>query len=347
MAGRAAALVLGSGMTGAYLIEHQSWMGEAMRGFTGADVGAAGGAAVSAGTEELIRSVNALSRSVASSASVTAPSVTIVGNGDGGDGGGNILVGAGVSVASAAALALYLHGKALARYLWVSRRNFSETVDGLQSTIQSISSKLRGVSTELTDRIFQMEDKLVKTKSEINNKVDTEVASTKQRINIVGMTVNEVQDIVDGLQKRLEDLQAKANYSNRGILLLCQAVGSMPHHDKKSSRLWDELKKFTSSRSSTGKGEPSSSKRLGSDLSRRKSLDTASPADLRPTKSCSLSALSWDTKSLGSILRDSKALLRSASINGGKSPRAGHKGKSSEQSSSSEGLSVVLQSDGR
>lgn len=70
---------------------------------------------------------------------------------------------------------------------------------------------------------------------QIHEKVDAEVGFAKKRINVVGMSVEEVQHIVDGLERRLDELQAKVTYANKGILLLCSVVGSLPQQERKST----------------------------------------------------------------------------------------------------------------
>mmetsp|Transcript_11133 Transcript_11133/g.34124 ORF Transcript_11133/g.34124 Transcript_11133/m.34124 type:complete len:361 (+) Transcript_11133:136-1218(+) len=249
-AGRAAVLMVGSGITGAYVLENRTWLGDFVRGSLRGGDGGGDGAAV----KELVKNVEALAEAAGRSQVPSMSPITIIDSKSNSSSGNvnTVMIGAGVAALSTAALLLYLKRKLLASHLWVSKNTFMDTLQKMQDNVQRLSGHMQSVRNELTSRIFQVETKLSDNAAQIEAKVEDEVGHAKKRIAVVGMSVEEVQNVVDGLQKRLDDLQAKVTYANRGILLLCSIVGSIPQPERKSRRMWDELRRFTGGNAQAG-----------------------------------------------------------------------------------------------
>mmetsp|Transcript_45417 Transcript_45417/g.176577 ORF Transcript_45417/g.176577 Transcript_45417/m.176577 type:complete len:141 (+) Transcript_45417:701-1123(+) len=60
-----------------------------------------------------------------------------------------------------------------------------------------------------------------------------------------------MQEFLRGIQAQVDKLQTNLQYANRGILMLCSIVGSLPQQEKRTRRLWDELRAFVRGTAST------------------------------------------------------------------------------------------------
>jgi len=72
--------------------------------------------------------------------------------------------------------------------------------------------------------------------AEINLKLEEEIGLTKSRIDLVGTSVDEMQEFLRGIQAQVDKLQTNLQYANRGILMLCSIVGSLPQQEKRTRR---------------------------------------------------------------------------------------------------------------
>lgn len=153
MAGRIAAIVVGSGISGAIVFNPDA------RATLGDFIGG-GKQSTSAGSDlsavrELVSNVEKLSDAYKGSGGMP-PTVTVIDAGGGG-GGGDLrlaLIGAGLSAVSIMSLLLYFKGKMLTNLLWISKKNFGTTLNKVHDNIEALTAHMQSLRNELTTKIF-------------------------------------------------------------------------------------------------------------------------------------------------------------------------------------------------
>jgi len=229
-AGRTLLLVLGSGFAGAYVLENKAWVWQLLN-ITGKP------------TEEHMDTVKQLSRNVEALASAanrrsldSAPSsIKIVNTSDA----KSPAAKAWVAVALAGGvftLFLYFRGRLVLSNLWVSRKSFVAAVKELEERIKGLTEDLNSVNSDLKSHMHLVEGHVSESADEINLKLQEEIGLTKNRINLVGTSVDEMQEFLRGIQAQVDKLQTNLQYANRGILMLCSIVGSLPQQENRTRR---------------------------------------------------------------------------------------------------------------
>jgi len=144
--------------------------------------------------------------------------------------------------ASATALLLKTLGYNVDDVAWVTKSVFQSTTQSLRNVISKLGTSLHELREELSRRISNVERKVDVAHQELIGKMESEFGMASQRVDGVASEVNQIHQLVNGVQLQLGDLHSRVGYSNHGIYLLCQVVSSMP--DSNSNGAWQELQRF-------------------------------------------------------------------------------------------------------
>lgn len=157
-----------------------------------------------------------------------------------GDGSGvsgtTVLVVAGAG--GALGVVMYLKGWSMGDLMYVTKRNFSETIEQLQERVEVVKVAVETARKDLAARIGLVDVKLDKTRYSLEQKIEQEVGDVKTEVKDVHESVKgiaavqgRVQSVVHGLEDRffnmeetLEDARTQLTVANRGINLLCTVV---------------------------------------------------------------------------------------------------------------------------
>jgi hypothetical protein len=156
--------------------------------------------------------------------------------GGGGVSGSTVLI---VSMAGGAlGVVMYLKGWTLGDLMYVTKRNFNETVEQLQGRVEIVKEAVDAARKDLAVRIGLVDAKIDKTRYSLEQKIEQEVGDVKTEVRDVHESVKgiaavqgKVQSVVHGLEDRffsmeetLEDARSQLSVANRGINLLCTVV---------------------------------------------------------------------------------------------------------------------------
>lgn len=251
---RTATLVAGSAYGGAYVYNNVG--ADGLRGLAadillrererlragdggGSAGGAAGGAAAGAGIDRLAEQVERLSGEVSRA---NGRPVVVYGGAEGAaslwDVGG--LAGWTVLAFGVGTAVYYVcvwRDVSLRDFMWVSRKAFSSTVQGINAGMKNVNAAVAAIRAELTEKLRSLEFSVDGVRTDLSKKIEAEVSEVKEG-------VDGVQDMLHGVNDRMELLDGKLDTATSGIFALVRVVSSMAPEQLPSSSPFAELRRF-------------------------------------------------------------------------------------------------------
>ncbi|GLT36969.1 hypothetical protein SLA2020_113130 [Shorea laevis] len=118
--------------------------------------------------------------------------------------------------------------------LWVTKRNMAAAVENLSKHLESVSDALSAAKKHLTQRIQNLDDKM-ETQKEISRNIQASVEVTNNTLCDAKYHLDELHDLLFGLDGRMDILEKKQDFANRGVNFLVQMFGG------KSIQMPDDL----------------------------------------------------------------------------------------------------------
>ncbi|KAJ7525466.1 hypothetical protein O6H91_17G052700 [Diphasiastrum complanatum] len=107
--------------------------------------------------------------------------------------------------------------------MYVTRRNMTNAVSSVSKQLEQVSTALSATKRHLTSRL----DFVTKTLDDsmtVQGVIRDQVIDVRGEVVRVGGEIENVQRIVEGLEVKLDEVQYKQDFTNQGIILLCQFV---------------------------------------------------------------------------------------------------------------------------
>ncbi|XP_024517379.1 uncharacterized protein LOC9651935 isoform X1 [Selaginella moellendorffii] len=105
--------------------------------------------------------------------------------------------------------------------MYVTRRNMSNVVASVSKQLDQVSAAVTATKRHLTSRIDSV-SKTLDDSVAVQGLIKNEVFEIRGDVARVGGDIGAVQQIVEGLGNQLDDVQTKQDFTNQGIILLCQ-----------------------------------------------------------------------------------------------------------------------------
>ncbi|CAM8948621.1 unnamed protein product [Rhodiola kirilowii] len=119
-------------------------------------------------------------------------------------------------------------------YMWWKGWSFSDvmyvTKQNMKSAVETVSKQLENVSETLAATKKQLSKKLenldwkVEEQRQISEKISDSVTMVTVNLSQIGYDVEMIQQMVAGLEVKLEVLEGKQDLTNAGLMYLCQAA---------------------------------------------------------------------------------------------------------------------------
>jgi Protein of unknown function (DUF1664) len=250
---RTVSLVIGGAGGGSYLYNNVSADGvrsvarDILLRESARDPGRAQSPAVDhSGLDRLAAQVERLSSEVSSSA---ARPVVVYGGGGGADVSGLFGSLAGWTVvAVAVGTAVYYvclwRGTSVTDFMWVSRQAFKDTVTGINAGMKNVSATVATIRHDMAEKLRHLETRLENVRSSLSEKMETEVADVKERVDIVGKEVVEAAEMLHAVNSRIELMADKLDTATNGIMALVRVVSSLAPEKLKPESPFVELRRF-------------------------------------------------------------------------------------------------------
>ncbi|XP_024545057.1 uncharacterized protein LOC112351405 [Selaginella moellendorffii] len=119
-------------------------------------------------------------------------------------------------------------GWRLTDFLYVTKRHMANAVSEVSKQFDQVSAVLAATRRHLSMRIEDV-SKALEDSAEVQGVIKNQVLDMRSDVVKCGGDVQVVQQMVEGLESKIGEVQSKQDFANRGILLLCQYVQDLEH----------------------------------------------------------------------------------------------------------------------
>ncbi|XP_047048682.1 uncharacterized protein LOC124653656 [Lolium rigidum] len=121
---------------------------------------------------------------------------------------------------------MWCKGWSLSDVMFVTKRNMASAVDSMSKQLEQVSSALAATKRHLTKRLENLDGKMDE-QVEMSKHIRTEVIDVKTDLSQIGFDVEAIQQMVAGLEEKIELLDNKQDAANAGIWYLCRMAGGI------------------------------------------------------------------------------------------------------------------------
>ncbi|RLM85086.1 uncharacterized protein C2845_PM04G19590 [Panicum miliaceum] len=117
-------------------------------------------------------------------------------------------------------------GLSLSDVMFVTKRNMANAVQSMSKQLEQVSSALAATKRQLTQRLENLDGKMDE-QVEVSKTIRNEVNDVKDDLSQIGFDIEAIQQMVAGLEGKIELLENKQDVANTGIWYLCQVAGGI------------------------------------------------------------------------------------------------------------------------
>ncbi|KAF7066113.1 hypothetical protein CFC21_072151 [Triticum aestivum] len=121
---------------------------------------------------------------------------------------------------------MWCKGWSLSDVMFVTKRNMASAVDSMSKQLEQVSSALAATKRHLTKRLENLDGKMDE-QVEVSKQIRNEVTDVKTDLSQIGFDVEAIQQMVAGLEEKIELLDNKQDAANAGIWYLCRMAGGI------------------------------------------------------------------------------------------------------------------------
>lgn len=135
--------------------------------------------------------------------------------------------------------------------MYVTKTNFATTIEALKEGVEAVSSALARAKLELLEKIGIVEGKIDAAREALENKI----GEVHGEILGVSKSQSKMEDLVRGIEGKIELTQDQIKQANRGIYILCSVLAESGVNN-------DDLVEFTQKHGGSGVQRQKSSNRI-------------------------------------------------------------------------------------
>ncbi|KAK3133654.1 hypothetical protein QOZ80_6AG0539340 [Eleusine coracana subsp. coracana] len=217
-------ILVGAGMTGSILLRNgrlSDVLGELQELMKGVNQGQASGpydiALIQAQIRNLAQEVRDLT--------LSRPITILSGSSDSGGSLSSYILPA-AAVGAMGYCYMWWKGLSLSDVMFVTKRNMANAVQSMSKQLEQVSSALAATKRHLTQRLENLDGKMDE-QVEVSKTIRNEVNEVKDDISQIGFDIEEILQMVSGLEGKIELLEEKQDMANAGIRYLCQFAGGI------------------------------------------------------------------------------------------------------------------------
>ncbi|KAG8057166.1 hypothetical protein GUJ93_ZPchr0002g26496 [Zizania palustris] len=121
---------------------------------------------------------------------------------------------------------MWWKGLSLSDVMFVTKRNMAKAVESMSKQLEQVSSALAATKRHLTQRLENLDGKMDE-QVEVSKTIRNEVIDVKADLSQIGFDIEAIQQMVAGLEGKIELLDNKQDAANAGIWYLCQIAGGI------------------------------------------------------------------------------------------------------------------------
>ncbi|CAL1413800.1 unnamed protein product [Linum trigynum] len=147
--------------------------------------------------------------------------ITVLNNGQSGNYTGLIIPAATVGAVGYGYI--WWKGWKISDLMYVTKQSMTAAVSNLTKHLEGVTDALAKAKEHLTQRIHGLDDKM-DVQNEISRKIESDVNTIHDNIQMLDSEVGQLISFVSGLDKKLDSLEYKQSLANYGIDYLCDLV---------------------------------------------------------------------------------------------------------------------------
>lgn len=121
---------------------------------------------------------------------------------------------------------MWWKGWSFSDVMFVTKRNMANAVESMSKQLEQVSSALAATKRHLTQRLENLDGKMDE-QVEVSKTIRNEVNDVKADLSQIGFDIESIQQMVAGLEGKIELLDNKQDATNAGIWYLCQIAGGI------------------------------------------------------------------------------------------------------------------------
>lgn len=118
---------------------------------------------------------------------------------------------------------MWWKGLSFSDLMYVTKSGMANAVSNMTKHLEQVSSALAAAKRHLTQRIENLDGKLDEQK-EISREIKNEVTDARGKITNIGFELNSLQELVCGLDGKINAIEYKQKFTCEGVMYLCQFV---------------------------------------------------------------------------------------------------------------------------
>ncbi|BAH94629.1 uncharacterized protein [Oryza sativa Japonica Group] len=121
---------------------------------------------------------------------------------------------------------MWWKGLSLSDVMFVTKRNMTKAVESMSKQLDQVSSALAATKRHLSQRLENLDGKMDE-QVEVSKIIRNEVNDVKDDLSQIGFDIAAIQQMVAGLEGKIELLDNKQDATNAGVWYLCQIAGGL------------------------------------------------------------------------------------------------------------------------
>lgn len=118
---------------------------------------------------------------------------------------------------------MWWKGWSISDIMYVTKRNMANAVSSFTKQLEQVSAALAATKRHLTQRMEKLNDKMDEQK-EVTGAIRFEVGEVREDLARMGIDIDCVQRLVEGLETKIDKIEGKQDLTNAGVVYLCQFV---------------------------------------------------------------------------------------------------------------------------
>lgn len=118
---------------------------------------------------------------------------------------------------------MWWKGLSFSDLMYVTKQNMSNAVSSMTKHLDQVSAALAATKKHLTQRIENLDGKMDEQKA-ISSEIKNEVIDARDKLTDIGYNLNSLQQLVWGLDGKVNAIETKQDFACAGVMYLCKFV---------------------------------------------------------------------------------------------------------------------------
>ncbi|KAH7441580.1 hypothetical protein KP509_03G044300 [Ceratopteris richardii] len=118
---------------------------------------------------------------------------------------------------------MWWKGWSLSDMMYVTKKNMANVVSSFTKQLEQVSAAVAAAKRQLSQRMEKLNDKLDEQK-EVTGAIKFEVGEVREKLAEMGLDIDSVQRLVEGLGSKIDKIEGKQDLTNAGVVYLCHFV---------------------------------------------------------------------------------------------------------------------------